>query len=62
MMGIQDKNTKNSIESKNYSKSKTPREPEKFDIDWYMIVIKLSVPCSRIKRTSEEKSVHSIQN
>ena len=33
-MGIQDKNTKNSKKSKNYPKSKTMRELEKFDIDW----------------------------
>ena len=33
IMRIQDKNTKNSIKSKNYPKSKTLRELEKFDID-----------------------------
>ena len=33
IMGIQDKNKKNSIKSKNYPKSKTPRELEKLDID-----------------------------
>ena len=32
-MGIKDKNTKNSIKSKNYPKSKTLRELEKLDID-----------------------------
>ena len=32
-MGTQDKTTKNSIKSKNYPKSKTLRELEKFDID-----------------------------
>ena len=31
--GIQDKNTKNSIKSNNYPKSKTLRELEKLDID-----------------------------
>ena len=31
--GIQDKNTKNSIKSKNYPKSKTLKELEKLDID-----------------------------
>ena len=33
-MGIQDKNTKNSIKSKNYHKSKTLWEFEKRYIDW----------------------------
>ena len=33
VMGIEDKNTKNSIKSKNYPKSKTLRELEKLDID-----------------------------
>ena len=33
MTGIEDKNTKNSIQSKNYPKSKTLRELEKLDID-----------------------------
>ena len=33
-MGIQDKNTKNSIKSKNYPKSKTLKEFEKLYIDW----------------------------
>ena len=33
-MGIEDKNTKNSIKSKNYPKSKTLRELKKLDIDW----------------------------
>ena len=34
IMEIQGKNTKNSIQSKNYPKSKTMREFVKFDIDW----------------------------
>ena len=33
VMGIEDKNTKNSTKSKNYQKSKTLRELEKLDID-----------------------------
>ena len=33
-MGIQDKNTKNSIKSKTYPKSKTLIEFKKLDIDW----------------------------
>ena len=33
-MGIQDKNSKNSVKSKNYPKSKTLRELKKLDIDW----------------------------
>ena len=33
IMGIQDKNMKNSIKSKNYLKSKTMRELEELDID-----------------------------
>ena len=32
-MGIQGKNTNNNIKSKNYPKSKTLREFEKFNID-----------------------------
>ena len=60
-MGIRDKNTKNSIISKNYPKSETLKELEKFDIDWY-IVIKPSVPCSERKSTSENILVDSIQN
>ena len=62
MMGIQDKNKKNSIKSKNYHKSKALREFENFTlIDWY-IVIKPSVPCSGRKRLSEKMSVDSVQN
>ena len=61
-MGIQEKNIKNSIKSKNYPKRKTLREFDiDIDIDWY-IVIKPSVPCSGEKSTSENMSVHSIQN
>ena len=61
-MGIKYKNTKNSIKSKNYLKSKTLRELENFTmIDWY-IVIKPSVLCSGRKRMSEKMSVDSIQN
>ena len=61
-MGIQDKNTKKSIKSKDYHTSKTLREFESFTlIDWY-IVIKPSVPCSGRKRISEKMSVNSIQN
>ena len=33
IMGIQDKNTKNSIKSKSYPKDRTLRELEKLDID-----------------------------
>ena len=33
-MGVKHKNTKNSIKSKNYPKSETLRELEKFRIDW----------------------------
>ena len=45
-MGIQDKNTKNSIKSNNYPKRKTMSELENLRlIDWY-IVIKPSLPCS----------------
>ena len=61
-MEIQDKNTKNSIKSKNYHTSKTLKEFENFKlIDWY-IVIKPSVPYSRRKRISEKMSVDSIHN
>ena len=62
-MGIQDKNMKNSIKSKNYPKSKTLREFEKLDIDWlvYSIIIKPSEPCSGRMRISEKMSVDSIQ-
>ena len=40
------KNTKNSIKSKNYLKSKTLREPENLDIDWlvYCYKAKCTVP------------------
>ena len=33
LTGIQDKNTKNTIKSKNYPKNNTLREPEKLDVD-----------------------------
>ena len=62
MMGIQEKNTKNSIRSKNYPKSKTLRELENLTLTDRHIVIKPSVPCSRRNRTSEKMSVDSIQN
>ena len=39
-MGIEDKNTKNSIKSKNYPESKTLRELEKLDIDWLVYCYK----------------------
>ena len=59
MMGIQNKNMKNSIKSKNYLESKTLREVFTFTlIDWY-IVGKPSVPCSGRKRISEKMSVDS---
>ena len=62
IMGIQDKNTKNSIKSKNYHKSKTLKEFENLTlIDWY-IVIKPGVPCSGLKRLSEKMFVDPIQN
>ena len=62
-MGIQDKNTKNSVESKNYPKIKTLRELEKFGtvIDWY-IVIKPNVLCTGQESTSQKMSVDSIQS
>ena len=58
IMGIRDKNMKNSIKSENCPKSKTLRELEA--LDWY-IVIKPSVPCSVRKGSSEKMSVDSIQ-
>ena len=39
-MGIQDKNMKNNIKSKNYPKSKTLKEHEKLDIDWLVYCYK----------------------
>ena len=61
-MGIQHKNSKNSIKSKNYLKSKTLKKFEKLAlIDWH-IVIKPSEPCSGRKSTSEKMSVDSVQN
>ena len=39
-MGIQDKNMKNSIKSKNYPKSKTLREFEKLYIHWLVYCYK----------------------
>ena len=61
-MGIQDRNIKNTIKSKNYPKSETLRGSSKnFTlIDWY-IVIKPSEPCSGQMRISEKMSVDSIQ-
>ena len=59
IIGIQDKNMKNSIKSKNCPKSKTLREIE--TLDWY-IVIKPSVSCSGRKASSEKMSVDSIQH
>ena len=44
IMGIQDKNTKNNIKSKNYPKIKTLRELEEFDINQL-------VYCYKTKRT-----------
>ena len=61
IMGIQDKNMKNSIKLNNYLKSKTMSKLKKLDIDWY-IVIKPSVPCSGRKSISEKMSLDSIQN
>ena len=46
MMGIQDKNMKNSMKLKNHLKSKTLRKLETLTLtDWH-IVIKPSEPCS----------------
>ena len=39
-MGIQDKNTKTSIKSKNYEKRKTSTDLETFDIDWLVYCYK----------------------
>ena len=39
-MGIQHKNTKNSINSKNYPKSKTLSDLEKLEIDWLVYCYK----------------------
>ena len=62
MMGIQHKNTRNSMKSKNYPKSSALRELENStSINWY-IVIKPSVPCSEQKGTSEKMSVDSVQS
>ena len=61
IMGIQDRNTKNSIKSENDPKRKALKSSKNMRlIDWY-IVIKLSVPCSEWKSTSEKMSVNSIQ-
>ena len=40
IIGIQDKNTKNSIKSKNYHKSKTLKELKKLYIDWLVYCYK----------------------
>ena len=54
--------TKNSIKSKNYSKSKTPRKLIKLSlIDW-RIVIMPNEPCSGRKRASAKMFVDSLQN
>ena len=60
-MGIQDKNKENNIKSKIYPKSKTLRELENLTMIDLYIVIKMSVPCSGRKSTSEKMSVDSIQ-
>ena len=41
MMGIQDKNTKNSMKSKNYHKSKALKEFEKLYMDWLVYCYKV---------------------
>ena len=61
-MRTEDKNTKDSIKSKNYPKSKTLRELEKLALINWNIVVKPSVPCSGRKSTSEKMSVDSTQN
>ena len=62
LLEVQEKNTKNSIKSLNYLKSKKLRELKNSAlIDWY-IAIKPSVLCSGWKSTSEKMSVDSIQN
>ena len=53
LLGIQDKNTKNSIKSK--------RSKNLMLIDW-CVVTKSSVPCSGRKSTSGKMSVDSNQN
>ena len=62
IMGIEDKNTKNSIKSKNYHKSKHRGSSKNYTlIDW-CIVTKSSVPCSGRKRISDPAmSVDSIK-
>ena len=55
-MGIQDKNTKNSIKSKNYHESETLGSSKNFTLIHWYIVIKPSVPCSGRKRLSEKMS------
>ena len=57
-MRIQDENTK-IIKSKNYPKSKTPRELEKFDNDWLVYCYKAK--CT-VQWASEKMSVDSIQS
>ena len=62
MMGVQEKNAKNSIKSKNYPKSKTLRKLEKLTLTGWHIVIKPSEPCSGRKSTSEKMFIDLIQN
>ena len=62
MMGVQDKNAKNGIKSKNYPKSKTLRKLEKLTLIGWHIVIKPSEPCSGRKSTSEKMFIDLIQN
>ena len=60
-MQIQYKNMKNSIKTKELSKSKTIRVLNKLDINWLVAFINPSVPCNGRMNTSEKMSVDSIQ-
>ena len=51
IMGTQDKNTKNSIKSKNYHKSKTLKEFEKLYIDWLVYCYKAKCTVQWVEET-----------
>ena len=59
MMGIQDKNTKNSVKSKNYPKSKTLREIKNLTfIDW--LVYCFYTKCTmQLGGTAHQKNVQT---
>ena len=60
-MRIQDKNTNNSIKSKDYRKSKTLRELEKLDIDCLVYCLKAKCTVPLAEEHTRKMSVDSTQ-